>query len=132
MNWRKVRQICTVSYLLLYIAAMVLPRKLPFSQVYSSHTNLIKRVFSELLYYGGPFEPVANFFLLMPIFVIILHFLGRSKAVYAMAICVGLSAAAELLQRFIPGRVGSLRDFALNCAGVVTAYLIYLQKRRTF
>ena len=125
MNRRKIGQIFTISYLFLYVAAMVLPRKLPFNQVYSQHANLIKRVFSQLLYYGGPLEPVANFFFLMPIFAISFHLLGRGKAIYAVAICIGLSATAEILQRSIPGRVSSLRDFALNSAGAISAYLLY-------
>jgi glycopeptide antibiotics resistance protein len=125
MNWRKIGQICAISYLFLYLAAMVMPRKPPYEQFSSDHANFIKRAFHQILYYGGPLEPVANFFVLIPVFVITLTLLGKSRIVLALAICISLSAAAESLQQLIPGRVSSLRDFALNSAGAIAAFLLY-------
>jgi glycopeptide antibiotics resistance protein len=104
---------------------MVMPRKLPYEQFSPLHSNFIKRAFHQILYYGGPLEPVANFFVLIPAFAILLTFLGRSRAVWGVAICIALSATAESLQQFIPGRVSSFRDFALNSAGAISAYLLY-------
>lgn len=125
MSTRRVVQICTVSYLSLYLVAMVLPRRLFFDWDYPQHTNLFKKVVRKFLYYNGPLEPVANFLFLMPIFVILLQFLGRSKAIYAVAICIALSAGAEIFQKFIPGRVSSIRDFTLNSAGVISTFIFY-------
>ena len=125
MNWRKIGQICAISYLFLYLAAMVMPRKLPYEQFSSEHANFIKRAFHQILYYGGPLEPVANFFVLIPVFAITLTLLGKSRTVLALAICIALSAAAESLQQLIPGRVSSLRDFALNSGGAIAAFLLY-------
>lgn len=125
MNWRKIGHICAIFYLFLYLAAMVMPRKLPYEQFSPLHSNFIKRAFHQILYYGGPLEPVANFFVLIPAFAILLTFLGRSRAVWGVAICIALSATAESLQQFIPGRVSSVRDFALNSAGAITAFLLY-------
>jgi glycopeptide antibiotics resistance protein len=104
---------------------MVMPRKLPYEQFSLLHSNFIKRAFHQLLYYGGSLEPVANFFFLVPIFAILLGLLGKSKSVSAVLICIALSAIAESLQRLIPGRVSSLRDFVLNSAGAISAYLLY-------
>jgi len=125
MNWRKIGQICAISYLFLYLAAMVMPRKPPYEQFSSDHANFIKRAFHQILYYGGPLEPVANFFVLIPVFAITLTLLGKSRIVLALAICISLSAAAESLQQLIPGRVSSLRDFALNSGGAIAAFLLF-------
>ena len=125
MNWRKIGQICAIFYLILYVAVMVMPRKLPYEQFSSAQSNFIKRAFHQLLYYGGSLEPVANFFFLVPIFAVLLVFLGKSKSISAVVICIALSATTESLQRLIPGRVSSLRDFALNSAGAISAYLLY-------
>ena len=125
MNWRKIGQICAIFYLFLYLAAMVVPRKLPYEQFSSDQANFLKRAFHELLYYGGSLEPVANFFFLVPIFGILLVFIGRSRSLSALVICIALSATAESLQRLIPGRVSSVRDFVLNSAGAISAYLLY-------
>ena len=125
MNWRKLWLICTSSYLIFYFAAVVLPRKMPFDQISSTQTGFLKKIFSQILYYDGPLEPVANFVFLIPVFAILLHYLGKSRTIPAVYICVALSASAELLQKLIPGRVSSLRDFFLNSAGAVTAYLTF-------
>lgn len=125
MKRRKIGHICAFFYFSLYFAAMVIPRKLPYEQFSSLHSNFIKRTFHQILYYGGPLEPVVNFFLLFPAFAILLIFLGRSRAIWGVAICIVVSATAESLQQLIPGRVSSVRDFALNSAGAVTAMLFY-------
>jgi len=130
MNWRKIGQICAISYIFLYQAAMVVPRKLPNEQFVSVDANFIRRVFHQILYYGGPLEPVANFVLLIPFFGILLAILGKSRATLAVTICIALSAWAETLQQFIPGRVSSAKDFALNSGGAITAYLIYKLHQR--
>jgi glycopeptide antibiotics resistance protein len=129
MNWRKIGHICAIIYLFLYLAAMVMPRKLPNGQS-STHVFSFKRIFHEILYYGGPLEPIANFFFLTPIFAALIILVGRTKALLALSICIGLAASAEILQRYIPGRVSSFKDFALNSAGALVAYLLYKFRTR--
>jgi len=122
MNWKKIWQVSAIFYLTLYLIGVLLPRKLPNEQFISS--NFFQRVFHELLYYSGHLEPVANFFLLIPVFTFLLSVLGREKSLLSLLICISLSAFAETLQLLIPGRVSSLRDFLLNCAGSLTAFLL--------
>ena len=132
MNWRKIGQIGAISYLFLYLAAMVMPRKLPYEQFSSDHANFIKRAFHQLLYYGGPLEPAANFFVLIPLFGIFLLYLGESKAGSNLLICITFSALAESLQVMIPGRVSSFKDFFLNSSGAAFAFfaLKYFERKR--
>ena len=122
MNWRKIGHICAIFYLFLYLAAMVMPRKLPYEQFSPRHSNFIKRAFHQILYYGGPLEPVANFFVLIPIFTIFLKYFGKSNAKNILLACITLSAIAESLQLLIPGRVSSIKDFVLNSLGAILAY----------
>lgn len=130
MNRRKLWQFGVFSYLSIYLLAMLLPRELPFNQISTLHTNVFKKLFSQMLYYGGPLEPVANFLLLMPVFAILIHYLHKSRAVSAFYICVALSGTVELVQKLIPGRVSSLKDFLLNSAGAVIAFLVFKVKSK--
>ena len=104
---------------------MLMPRKLPSGHFPKNHPFSLKRLFHQIIYYGGPLEPVANFFLLIPIFAILLMFLGKARALLALVICISLAASAETLQHFIPGRVSSVRDFTLNSSGAIVAFLVY-------
>ena len=104
---------------------MVMPRKLPSGHFPKDHPISLKRLFHQILYYGGPLEPVANFFFLIPIFAILLMFLGKARALLGLVICISLAASAETLQHFIPGRVSSVKDFTLNSSGAAVAFLVY-------
>ena len=125
MKRGKIEQIGAIFYMIVYMLAMLTPRRLPAHSNYLTHTSFLRRILHEILYYGGPLEPVVNFFLLIPIFIFLVFRLGRSKALLSLAICIALSAASELLQSVIPGRVSSLQDFALNSVGALSALLIY-------
>jgi len=125
MNWRKIGQICAFSYIFLYLAAMVVPRKLPNEQFSTEHFNFFKRAFYQILYYGGPLEPIANFFVLFPLYFILVRNSGKSKSVFGLGTCIALSATAEYVQFFIPGRISSVRDFTLNSSGAISAFLIH-------
>ena len=125
MNRRKVGQLSAIFYIILYAAAMLTPRQLPLNYGTTTSPNFFKRIIREILYYNGALEPVVNFLFLIPIFAFLILFLGRSKAHLSLTICVVLSAIAEFLQRFIPGRVSSLQDLLLNCSGAVSAFLLY-------
>lgn len=132
MNSSKKWKLGAVSYLILYLVAMVLPRTIPLDQVTFAQTNRLSEIFNHVLYYNGPFEPVANFLILVPVFFIVHKFLGRSNSFKAMFLCLLLAASVEIGQRFNPGRISSFQDFALNASGVYTAYLLnqYLMFKR--
>ena len=120
MNGKKIGQISAILYIFAYFAAMVAPKK---NQNHFHSSNSLMKILHEILYYSGPLEPVANFFFLMPIFAFLVFRLGRSKAPFALFVCIGLSATSEILQIFIPGRVSSLQDFILNSLGALIAFL---------
>jgi VanZ family protein len=111
-------------YISIYLLAMVFPRKVPKDQLDAS--NFLFKFFQDLLYLSGNLEFVGNIFLLVPMFAILIKLFFRLKAVYALMICILLSAGAEFAQSFIPGRVSSIRDFVLNSSGAAAAFLIYL------
>jgi len=118
-------------YVGIYILAIVFPRKVPKNQLVTD--NFLKKLFQELLYMSGNLEFIGNIFLLIPIFVILVKLFARVNAVFALTICILISASAEFAQSFIPGRVSSLRDFLLNCAGSLIAFLLsegYSNRRR--
>jgi VanZ family protein len=103
---------------------MVFPRKVPKDQLIAD--NFLKELFQDLLYLSGNLELIANFFLLIPIFLILVKLFVRAHALYALIICILLAASAEFAQRFIPGRVSTVRDFILNSIGVISTFILYL------
>ena len=117
-------------YISAYLLAMVFPRKVPKDQLDPS--NFLTKLFQDLLYLSGNLEFVGNILLLVPMFFILMKLFGSLKDMYALLICLLLSAGAEFAQSFIPGRVSSLRDFILNSLGAVAVFLInllYFQKQ---
>jgi glycopeptide antibiotics resistance protein len=110
-------------YVAVYVLAMVSPRKVPKDQLVAN--NFLKKLFQDLLYISGNLEFIANIFLLIPIFMILVKLVARVHAAYSLAICILLSASAEFAQRFIPGRVSTIRDFTLNSIGVISAFILY-------
>ena len=125
MNRRKIGQVSAIFYIILYVAAMLTPRKLPTNYGATTSPNFFKRIIREILYYNGALEPVVNFLFLIPIFAFLILFLGRPKAHLSLTICLALSVITEFLQRFIPGRVSSAQDLLLNCLGALFAFLLY-------
>jgi len=88
--------------------------------------NFIFGFLHDVLYLSGPLEEIGNVFLFIPLFLALLHLLQKSNAWYLAILCCGLSAAVEITQRQIPGRVSSLQDFISNSAGVLVTGLIFL------
>ncbi len=124
MNRNRLYKGSATLYIVVYLLAMVFPRKVPKDQLIAD--NFLKKLFQDFLYLSGNLEMIANFFLLIPIFVILVKLFVRVHALYALTICIFLSASAEFTQRFISGRVSTIRDFALNSIGVISALIIYL------
>jgi glycopeptide antibiotics resistance protein len=118
-------------YVGIYILAVVFPRKVPKNQLVTD--NFLKKLFQDLLYMSGNLEFIGNIFLLIPIFVILVKMFAGVHAVFALTICILISASAEFAQSFIPGRVSSLRDFLLNCTGSLIVFLlseVYSNRKR--
>ena len=123
MNRNGLYKGCATLYIVVYLLAMVFPRKVPKDQLIAD--NFLKELFQDLLYLSGNLELIANFFLLIPIFLILVKLYVRAHVLYALATCVFLSASAEFAQSFIPGRVSTIRDFLLNSFGVIFTFIIY-------
>jgi len=123
MNRRGIGKIGAILSIIFYALAMVTPRRLPKDELKTS--NFLKQIFHEILYYGGSLEPLANFVLLILVFISLILLFGRSNSTSALLICLMFSSTAELTQRFIPGRVSSLQDLILNCLGAVSCFVIY-------
>ncbi len=124
MNTNGLYKAGAILYIVVYLLAMVFPRKVPKDQLIAD--NFLKELLQDLLYLSGNLELIANFFLLIPIFLILVKLFVRAHALYVLTICIFLSASAEFAQRFISGRVSTIRDFALNSIGVISAFIIYL------
>ena len=124
MNRNGLYKVSGAVYIGIYLLVIVFPRKVPKAQLVTD--NFLKKLFQELLYMSGNLEFIGNIFLLIPIFVILVKQLPRVHAVFALTICILLSASAEFAQSFIPGRVSTIRDFILNSIGVISAFILYL------
>ena len=122
MNRNRLYKTSGAVYVGIYILAVVFPRKVPKNQLVTD--NFLKKLFQELLYMSGNLEFIGNIFLLIPIFVILVKMFAGVHAVFALTICILISASAEFAQSFIPGRVSSLRDFLLNCTGSLIVFLL--------
>ena len=122
MNRNRLYKASGAVYVGIYILAIVFPKKVPKDQLVTD--NFLKKLFQELLYMSGNLEFIGNIFLLIPIFVILIKLFARLHAVFALTICILISASAEFAQSFIPGRVSSPRDFLLNSAGSLIAFLL--------
>jgi glycopeptide antibiotics resistance protein len=103
-------------YIPILLAGLLLPRSA--SNDYKP-MSMIEKIFYDILYLTGPPEIFLNFLLFIPFFLALL-LLNPALSRYSAALISCLtSAAAELAQSQIPGRVSSMRDFLSNCVGVV-------------
>lgn len=117
-----------VAFLLgLYIPVLLLGLLLPRNTANDFDTTpkgIISRILHEILYLTGPPEIFLNFLLFIPFFLALLFLTPALSRHWAALISCLTSAAAELAQSQIPGRVSSLRDFFSNCVGVVLALAV--------
>ena len=117
----------SVSLLGLYIPVLLLGLLLPrniANDIDATPKGIITRLLHEILYLTGPTEIFLNFLLFIPFFFALLFLNLASSRYWAALISCATSAASELGQSQIPGRVSSLRDFFSNCVGVVLALVI--------
>ena len=110
----------------LYIPVLLLGLLLPRNksvEIKTAPMGLIRRVLHEILYLTGPAEVVLNFLLFIPFFFALLFLIPALSRLWAVFISFSTSAAAELAQSQINGRISSWRDFLSNCVGIVIAML---------
>jgi glycopeptide antibiotics resistance protein len=115
----------TVFLLGLYIPILLVGLLLPRSTETIAENppiGFIKRLLHEILYLTGPPEIVLNFLLFIPLFFAISSLTTKFSRPWSAFISCLTSAAVELVQSQISGRVSSLRDFFSNCLGVMFAF----------
>jgi glycopeptide antibiotics resistance protein len=110
-------------YIPILLLGLLLPR-ITANDIDETPTGIISRILHEILYLTGPPEIFLNFLLFIPFFLALLFLNLASSRYKAALISCATSAASELGQSQIPGRVSSLRDFFSNCVGVVLALVI--------
>jgi glycopeptide antibiotics resistance protein len=103
-------------YIPILLAGLLLPRSA--SNDYKP-MSMIEKIFYDILYLTGPPEVFLNFLLFIPFFLALLFLNPALSRYWAALISCLTSAAAELAQSQIPGRVSSMRDFLSNCAGAL-------------
>ena len=124
MSWMKIAKITAISYSVLLPVGLLFPRKWPKDQIES--TNFLRKLFRDLLYLSGGPEFIGNLLLFIPVFIALIWALGRNMEFLSALICVMTSVTAEFIQKYIPGRVSTVRDIFLNSLGVLIALLLYL------
>lgn len=121
--------IMSALYIALLVVGLLFPRKTPVEQ---SSGGFLKTIFHEILFLSGPLEVFLNFLLFVPFFLAICYLLPElRRSTSAIASCVA-SAAAELAQSQIVGRVSSWRDFISNSVGVLIVFIAFtaISKRK--
>lgn len=129
MGLKKLGQIIAFCYFIALIVALFMPRKYPEDSLIS--TNFLAKYFHEILYYSGTLEPVGNFLLLIPVFLLVVSVTRSNQLILALFACAAISVLAEIGQSFIPGRVSSSQDLLLNIGGAFVTMLILLVSRLT-
>ncbi len=109
-------------YIPILLTGLLLPRSTA-TGIDSAPVGFIRRLIHEILYLTGPPEIFLNFLLFIPFFIAISLLAPAISRPWAAFISCLTSAAAELAQSQIPGRVSSMRDFFSNCVGVMIAFM---------
>lgn len=120
-------QLVAFCYSVALLIALFMPRRYPENAV--TPTNFLGRFLHEILYYSGGLEPLGNFLLLVPVFLLVVS-VGRShQLLTALIVCALISVLAEIGQSFIPGRASSGQDLLLNIGGAFVTMLILMVSR---
>jgi glycopeptide antibiotics resistance protein len=108
-------------YVPVLFVGLLLPRR---TSIDTEPVGFLKRLLHDILFLSGPPEVFLNFLLFIPLFFALLYLTPSLSRLWAALISCLASAAAELAQSQISGRVSSLRDFFSNCAGVMIALAV--------
>jgi glycopeptide antibiotics resistance protein len=119
MPCTKLKNLILGLYIPVLVVGLTLPRR---PLVDPESVGLIRRLFRQILYLTGPSEVFLNLLLFIPIFFALLLLAREIPRTQCAIFACLLSAAAELVQSQIPGRVSSLRDFMCNSVGVGIAF----------
>jgi glycopeptide antibiotics resistance protein len=120
-------QLVAFCYSIALLISLFMPRRYPETAI--TPTNFLGRFLHEILYYSGALEPMGNFLLLVPVFLLVVS-VGRShQLLTALIVCTLISLLAEIGQSFIPGRVSSGQDLLLNIGGAFVTMLILMVSR---
>ena len=106
-------------YIPLLLVGLLWPRN---TSIDSEPMNFIKRILHDILFLSGPPEVLLNFLLFIPFYFALLYLAPALTRPWGALVSCLTSAAAELAQSQIPGRVSSWRDFLSNCLGVLVAF----------
>ena len=115
----KLKTLILGLYIPLLLVGLLWPRN---AAIKSEPMNFIKGILLDILFLSGPPEIFLNFLLFIPFYIALLYLAPALTRPWAALISCLTSAAAELAQSQIPGRVSSLRDFLCNCLGVLVAF----------
>jgi glycopeptide antibiotics resistance protein len=108
-------------YIPVLFVGLLLPRR---ASVDTAPVGFLKRLLHDILFLSGPPEIFLNFLLFIPFFFALVFLAPALHRGWTALIACFASAAAELAQSQIPGRVSSLRDFVSNSVGVVIALFV--------
>ena len=125
----KLKTLILGLYIPLLLVGLLWPRN---AAIKSEPMNFIKGILLDILFLSGPPEVFLNFLLFIPFYIALLYLAPALTRPWAALISCLTSAAAELAQSQIPGRVSSWRDFLSNCLGVLVAFsfLAALSKKK--
>lgn len=112
----KLKTLILALYIPLLLVGLLWPRN---ASIDSEPMNFIQRILHDILFLSGPPEVFLNFLLFIPFYIALLYLAPALTRPWAALISCLTSAAAELAQSQIPGRVSSWRDFLSNCLGVL-------------
>ena len=124
MTLKRLSQVFAFCYSVGMVVALFFPRKYPADLIVSR--NILSNFLHEILYYSGALEPLGNFLLLIPVFLLVTSVAKNYRLIIALFTCASISILAEIGQSFIPGRVSSIQDLVLNIGGVCATLLIIL------
>jgi len=120
-------QLVAFCYSVALLVALFVPRRYPENAVIP--TNFLGRFLHEILYYSGALEPLGNFLLLVPVYLLVVSVCRSHQLLTALIVCTLISVLAEIGHLFIPGRVSSGQDLLLNIGGAFVAMLILMVSR---
>ena len=120
-------QLVAFCYSVALLIALFMPRKYPENA--ATPTNFLGRFLHEILYYSGGLEPLGNFLLLVPVFLLVVSVGRGHQLLTALIVCTLISVLSEIGQSFIPGRVSSGQDLILNIGGAFVTMLILMVSR---
>ena len=127
MKLKMLSNLVAFCYLGALLVALFTPRRYPENAV--TPTNFLSRFLHKILNYSGALEPLGNFLLLIPVFLLIVSLTRSHQLLTALIVCTLISVLAEIGQSFIPGRVSSGQDLLLNIGGAFVTMLILMVSR---